>query len=115
MQWLWNIIVNFVRNFFASKAAGLPPAVQEWIKLAMDEAGNIVATVSSDEATGAEKKAKAVSQLVDFMKQHNLDLPGDLEKIVADAVIEGAYLGMKQLNASFLDSLNALLNPTPSK
>lgn len=109
MQWLIDLIINAVKNFFAAKAKDLPPAVQDYVKLATEEAGLIVGALNSEPISGAEKKAKAVSQLVAFMKTHNLDLPGDLEVNVAGAVVEGAYLGLKEASASFLDLLNGLL------
>lgn len=112
LQSIINAIIAFVKNLIAQKTKDLNPTVKEYIDLAYGEAMLIVEAVAADPITNAEKKAKATAQLVDFMKKHSLDLPGTLEENVAGAIIEGAYLALKEAGGSFLSGLSALLSNT---
>ena len=58
------------------------------LKLGYELAEGVVMAAESEGGTGEAKKAKATQSLLDLLKKHNLDIPGDKDKEICGLIIE---------------------------
>lgn len=106
-----SFLIPLVAPIVRAAVEKLVPQAAAYIKEGSEVVIPIVQAAEATGAPGAEKKAQAVTELVDAMHKLGFDPPGTIEDHLADALVEGAVLILKEKGGDFFGGLVKALTP----